>query len=202
MIKVVGLEELEESLRSMPSRHIPEAVSDSMERGGRTFVRVAQQRARVRTGFMRSSVFFKREGLVKIKVGAKAPHARFNEYGTRPHIIAPKTRRVLRFVKGGRTVFARRVFHPGTKPRPFIRPGLDRMLQELTPAIRDKLEEDLINSGVWKPLPASTTVDTDCTLPFGPTRLRQTFPRQVVLALGFTPRSDVGTMASSVQWSE
>ena len=64
-----------------------------------------------------------------------------DEEGTRPHIIRPKRAKALRFQKGrympktnpggkfrgpgkvigGKTVFAKQVHHPGTKPRHFTR---------------------------------------------------------------------------------
>lgn len=40
--------------------------------------------------------------------------------GTPPHIIRPRQARALRFVAGGRVVFARQVRHPGTRPNDFI----------------------------------------------------------------------------------
>lgn len=50
--------------------------------------------------------------------------------GTRPHVIRPRAKQVLRFQVGGRTVFAKVVNHPGTKPNPF----LDRALREVAAA--------------------------------------------------------------------
>lgn len=47
--------------------------------------------------------------------------------GTRPHIIRPRNASVLRFVVGGRVVYARVVHHPGTRANPF----LDRALREV-----------------------------------------------------------------------
>lgn len=44
-----------------------------------------------------------------------APQAKWTEDGTRPHIIRARRGKVLRFVVGGRTVFARSVHHPGNK---------------------------------------------------------------------------------------
>lgn len=41
----------------------------------------------------------------------------FNDEGTRPHVILPKKRKVLKFEAGGGVVFARKVNHPGTKPQ-------------------------------------------------------------------------------------
>jgi len=53
---------------------------------------------------------------------------KFMEFGTRPHMIFPKTSRawmrglagVLRFTVNGKVVFARSVAHPGTKPYKMI----------------------------------------------------------------------------------
>lgn len=47
--------------------------------------------------------------------------------GTRPHTIRPRQAQALRFVVGGRVVYARVVHHPGTRARPF----LDRALQQI-----------------------------------------------------------------------
>lgn len=66
-----------------------------------------------------------------------AAAARFLEFGTKAHLIKPKTRKALRWAANAsdrrltgspRTgtsafVFARVVHHPGTKPYPFMLPG-------------------------------------------------------------------------------
>jgi len=47
--------------------------------------------------------------------------------GTRPHVIWPKLNRPrphLRFTVGGQVVYARVVFHPGTKPNDFLTAAL------------------------------------------------------------------------------
>lgn len=46
--------------------------------------------------------------------------------GARPHVIEPHTARVLAFRVGGKTVFARRVHHPGNQPNHFIEQALAR----------------------------------------------------------------------------
>lgn len=51
---------------------------------------------------------------------AKAPYASHVEGGTVPHVILPKNGRYLKFNIGGRTIFATKVNHPGTKPFPFM----------------------------------------------------------------------------------
>lgn len=63
---------------------------------------------------------------VTISVGVN--YAEMVHDGTRPHIIRPRNAQALRFMVGGRVVYARVVHHPGTRPRPF----LDRAIREVT----------------------------------------------------------------------
>lgn len=63
-------------------------------------------------------------------VGSDVEYAPYVNDGTRPHVIRPKNAQVLRFRAGGRTVFAKVVQHPGTRPNPF----LDRALREVSQA--------------------------------------------------------------------
>ena len=75
-------------------------------------------------------------------VVASAEYARYVEEGTRPHIIRPVRARVLAWGgdrrltgslrSGARpTSFARIVHHPGTRPKPFLRPAAVQAMQEL-----------------------------------------------------------------------
>lgn len=77
-----------------------------------------------------------------------APHARFVILPTRAHEIRPRRARFLRFEVNGRTVYARRVWHPGTKGNdvpgrvlrqmePRLRETLDRVARTITAAVRD-----------------------------------------------------------------
>jgi hypothetical protein len=49
----------------------------------------------------------------------------FLEFGTKPHVIEPSVKEALKFEVEGEVVFAKKVFHPGTKPL-----GLVRLTQE------------------------------------------------------------------------
>lgn len=50
-----------------------------------------------------------------------APHSIWVENNTRPHVIFPRNKKVLRFLVAGRPVFAKYVFHPGTRGEPAFR---------------------------------------------------------------------------------
>ena len=69
-------------------------------------------------------------------------YASYVEYGTRPHLIRPRTKRVLAWggarrlsgaqAAGGRpTHFARLVNHPGTQPRPYMAPAAEQAQREI-----------------------------------------------------------------------
>lgn len=62
-----------------------------------------------------------------IYIESNVAYAEYVHDGTRPHVIRARGR-ALRFVVGGRVVYARSVQHPGTRARPF----LTRALQEVS----------------------------------------------------------------------
>lgn len=71
------------------------------------------------------------------KVSANAKYAGWVEDGTQPHPIRARRKKALRFVQNGAVTFRKSVFHPGTKPRPFMKeaqekatPLFDRLCNE------------------------------------------------------------------------
>ena len=81
---------------------------------------------------------------VEVKAGGQrnVGYAAAVEFGTGRHVIVPRKAKALAW-GGGRTLggrlrkgqqadhFARRVNHPGTKAQPYLRPGLQKALQQL-----------------------------------------------------------------------
>lgn len=63
-----------------------------------------------------------------VRIESNHPATMFVINGTRPHFIRRgkvwRGRKVLRFRSNGRVVFARWVFHPGTKPNDFLTKAL------------------------------------------------------------------------------
>ena len=65
------------------------------------------------------------------RVYNQVPYATFVHNGTKPHPIYPKKAGgVLVFQIGGKTVFARKVNHPGTKAQPFYQAAIDQSANE------------------------------------------------------------------------
>lgn len=71
-----------------------------------------------KTGALNSGIYKKRtsDGWEIGHDLQRAAHAVFVLFGTKPHVIRPKTKKVLRWASGGKFAFARKVNHPGNKP--------------------------------------------------------------------------------------
>jgi hypothetical protein len=87
----------------------------------------AKRQVGVRSGALRSSISINRgrdsRGLF-VEVGSKLPHARAHHEGTKPHLITPNNRKMLRFTSKGRIIFARQVRHPGTRANKYLSDNL------------------------------------------------------------------------------
>lgn len=90
----------------------------------------AQTMAPVKTGTLRDSITIHYDGPLKATIGPEVLYGAFQEFGTKgPYEIKPKKAGgVLVFQAGGKTVFARKVMHPGIKPHPYMRPALEKIL--------------------------------------------------------------------------
>lgn len=76
------------------------------------------------------------------EAGPTADYGAMVEYGTEPHIIRAHGG-FLRFVVGGRVIFARQVNHPGTRPQPYMGPAFDRNVPGLERALGQAGEDIL-----------------------------------------------------------
>lgn len=77
------------------------------------------------------------------EVGAnrqRAPHAVFVHWGTRPHVIRPKNRKVLRWAAGGSFIFAKFVNHPGYKGDPFLVNAANQAIREFPRMVEESMK--------------------------------------------------------------
>ncbi|MDD3927281.1 MAG: hypothetical protein PHT33_11555 [bacterium] len=84
-----------------------------------------------RTGHAKNGIFGKaaqvRRDLWRLSLGHTMEYGPYLELGTPPHIIRPKNKKLLAWQSSGdaeKTIVAKEVHHPGTRPRPIIRPTL------------------------------------------------------------------------------
>jgi len=72
--------------------------------------------------------------------------ARWQHEGTKPYVIVPRSKKVLRFAVNKEFVFSKRVRHPGIKADPFLYTAADVMqptIEARFKAALDNLVEDL-----------------------------------------------------------
>lgn len=85
-----------------------------------------ESRVPVKTGRLRGSLGIV-VGTDRVTIGPNesiAPYAGYVEFGTKPHDIKPKPgNKYLVFQVNGKTIYARKVHHPGTKPQPYVAPA-------------------------------------------------------------------------------
>lgn len=99
-------------------------IGRDLDRRLRTLQYRARSTAGFRTGHLRASIEIERSVIrngLQGRVGSPVRYAAAHHEGARPHAITPRKKGgKLRFVIGGRVVFASRVNHPGNRPNPYL----------------------------------------------------------------------------------
>lgn len=114
-------------IRASLLRMVPDLSRDVTEATAQAILEDARRAAdrHTRTGALVRSLKLRRKGNNNLEVYhdlQAAPHALFVHWGTKPHLIRPKKKKMLRFVPtgGNSFVFARIVHHPGYKGDPYL----------------------------------------------------------------------------------
>ena len=88
---------------------------------------------------IRTSVYT--DATVVDSVGREYNLGELIEYGTRPHLIEPARKQVLKFTIDGQTIFASHVFHPGTVANPHFQLSLQKNIPLYEFNIRKAMKE-------------------------------------------------------------
>jgi phage gpG-like protein len=123
-IELDGHDNLKRMIRAMP-----EVTKQELTWGVNQAALLGEREAKslvgVKTGHLRRSIISTPAssvgGSVSAMYGTNTLYAKHHEFGTKPHTIVPRRAKALRFQAGGRTVFARKVNHPGTAGRFYMR---------------------------------------------------------------------------------
>lgn len=153
---ISGGAQLDRLLETLPAKMQKNVNRAGLRAGAVVMLREVQDRIPVASGDLRNSarITTRARGATvsaSVKVGnSVAWYAHLVEFGTRPHVIKPKTQGgALQF--GG--VTTRAVQHPGTAPRPFMRPAADAGLLPAVEAVKAKIRERLTRQGLDVPPP-------------------------------------------------
>lgn len=122
-----GLKELDRFLQQLPERIHKNLLRGGLRAGLKPVLKEAKSNVSVKSGILRDGLKVGTSGkgnnvYAYVKSRGKHGHiANWLEYGTRPHTISAKGEAL----QIGGTFVGGSVEHPGTRPKPFMRPALD-----------------------------------------------------------------------------
>lgn len=124
--KFIGkLDDLSSGLRDVADE-LDDAVATGSRQTALDVKDTAERLAPKDTGELSNNIVVRTDSSGRYVVEARADHAADVEYGTKPHLITPNEKQVLKFESGGDTVYTPYAKHPGTDAQPFLRPALNR----------------------------------------------------------------------------
>lgn len=152
-VEVRGLAEAQATIRALPAAS--KAAGEKFARKAGVVVErfwklhlsgpASGTRLGVRTGTLRSSIHHEEVSPGVVVVGTDKPYARIHEFGgqTRPHVIRPRTAKMLAWRGPEGMVFARVVNHPGSKipARPHRGPAVEAARPALDALARGAADE-------------------------------------------------------------
>lgn len=115
------------------------ATTQTLQEAGFKVEEEAKKSAPVDSGYYRNNIGF--DG--KNRVIANADYSAALEYGTKPHVIEPKTAKALHFKSDGQDVFTKRVKHPGTKPLAIMRNAALKVQKQVGGIFQKNFKNDL-----------------------------------------------------------
>lgn len=142
--RVKGLADLNKFLQQLPAKMEQNVLRSALRAGANVVRDEAKANVPVDSGLLRDGLKVStnsRRGRVTAKVKATGRHAYIApwlEYGTAAHKIVSKGKGLY---FGG--MFARGVQHPGSRPKPFMRPALDSQAQQAVIAIGNAIKQRL-----------------------------------------------------------
>ena len=144
-VKVKGLADLNKFLQQLPAKVEQSVLRGALRAGANVVMAEAKANVPVDSGQLRDGLKVStnsRRGRVTAKVKATGKHAfiaPWLEYGTAAHKITAKKGKGLFF--GG--LFVKGVQHPGSRPKPFMRPALDGRAQDAVVAAAEYMKRRL-----------------------------------------------------------
>lgn len=147
---VKGLSELYAFLGQVPVEIEKKIMRSAMRQGANVVKADAMANVPVKSGLLKAGLKVStksRRGVVTANVKATGKHAylaRWIEYGTAAHFIKPKNARSL-FWAG---LMRDGVDHPGSAPKPFLRPALESQAQAALLAVGEAIKKRLTKQGL------------------------------------------------------
>lgn len=186
-VRVKGLRELNSFLQQLPAKLEASVLRGALREGAKVVEEQVkanlQSNGSVDTGRLRDSIRVSarlkagrvvaavkaggrsgKKKVLKTKSGRfvagyeEAYYAMWVEYGTAAHKILP--RKPGGFLAIGNGVFVRGVEHPGARPKPFMRPALERKAQEAVVAAAEYMKRRISSKRIGLPGASSVEVSS------------------------------------------
>lgn len=141
-IKVENLQELQSAFKKSPeitAKELEKATKDA----GKFILATEKSEVPVKTGQLRRSITLDYRP-ISVSIYPTVKYAIPVHEGSRPHTISPRSKSVLRFKKGGKIIFAKRVMHPGNKPNKFVERTVNKSENPIN-AFFSKALDNIIN---------------------------------------------------------
>ncbi len=143
---VTGNAELARQMSRLATEVRGQALGRAVMAGALLIQNDAKERAPYRTGNLRRSIHSELESVgatsAMAKIGTDVEYARAIEYGTAARVIVPTNKKALYWPGADHPV--RRVNHPGTPAKPFLRPAFDTKRDAASREIGDSLKAVLL----------------------------------------------------------
>lgn len=162
---VKGLDQLQKLLDALPAKVEANIMRGALRSGGVVMRKEAQVQLRsngsFKTGELSKGIKVGsklRKGVVTATVKTTGKHgyiAPWLEYGTAAHRILPKRAKVL-FLGG---LFVSAVDHPGSRPKPFMRPAMEAKTTETLLAVGEYVKKRLTKQGIEQASEVQLEVD-------------------------------------------
>lgn len=143
-VRIEGADALKSLLKELPQKFTEKELVRVLKQAAKPMVKDAKSRAPVgETGMLKKHIkvmkdkkkFARGNAQILFGVTKKAPHAHLVEFGTIGHFTLIKSKQVL---SDGSTTFGIVNLHPGTPPRPFLRPAFDKNKDEFVATVGEE----------------------------------------------------------------
>lgn len=127
-IQIKGLDQLIANANRVSgnaSRELKQIMIDNTTHISNEAKAIKAGRFKNQTGNLRRSIYRRVYGAEKGLVATDEKYGEYVEFGTRPHVIRPRNKKMLAFKIDGRLVFAKEVRHKGSRPFPFMQPAFE-----------------------------------------------------------------------------
>jgi hypothetical protein len=141
-VEIPDWKRYEKQLKRFPDR-LKRAQRNAMIQSTRLMQTLLRRKSNKKTGRLARGWVIERNTPVEGKIVNRVPYAVYVNEGTSPHVILPRRRSALRFVKRGRVIFAKKVHHPGTKAYNITGKAWKEAQPRISKIYRKALEEEV-----------------------------------------------------------